>query len=104
MFRVNEKSENQTSFSLLLLVPLLYALAQILYTCVCILSHSTRVQLFVTTWTVVLQAPLSMGFSRQEYWSGLPLPSPGDLPNPGIKPVSPALACGFFTAELPGKP
>ena len=47
------------------------------------------VQLFVTPWSVALQAPLSVGFSRQEYWSGLPFPSPGDLPNPGIDPVSP---------------
>ena len=54
---------------------------------VCVLSH---VRLFVTPWTVAHQAPLSMGFSRQEYWSGLPLPSPGDLPKPGIKPGSPA--------------
>ena len=46
---------------------------------------------FVTPWTVARQAPLSMGFSRQEYWSGLPFPSPGDLPNPGIEPGSPAL-------------
>ena len=53
-----------------------------------LLSH---VQLFATPWTVAYQAPLSMGFSRQEYWSGLPFPSPGDLPNPGIKPRSPAL-------------
>ena len=50
------------------------------------LSH---VQLFATPWTVAYQAPPSMGFSRQEYWSGLPFPSPGDLPNPGIKPRSP---------------
>ena len=53
-----------------------------------------------TLWTVACQAPLSMGFSRQEYWSGLPCPPPGDLPNPGIEPVSltpPALAAGFFT-------
>ena len=49
------------------------------------------VRLFATPWTVVHQAPLSMGFSKQEYWSGLPLPSPGDLPNPGIKPRSPVL-------------
>ena len=49
-------------------------------------------------------APLSMGFFRQEYWSGLPFPSLGDLPDPGIKPVSTALADGFFTTELPGKP
>ena len=51
----------------------------------------SRVQLFVTPWTAAHQAPPSMGFSRQEYWSGLPFPSPGDLPNPGIKPESPAL-------------
>ena len=57
-------------------------------------------QLFVILWTVARQAPLSMGFSRQEYWSGLPCPLPGDLPNPGIEPaslMSPALAGGFFT-------
>ena len=51
----------------------------------------SRVQLFATPWTVAYQAPLSMGFSRQEYWSGLPFPSPGDLPDPGIEPRSPAL-------------
>ena len=51
----------------------------------------SRVRLFATLWTVAHQAPLSMGFSRQEYWSGLPFPSPGDLPDPGIKPRSPAL-------------
>ena len=50
-----------------------------------------------TPWTVARQAPLSMGFSRQEYWSGLPLPSPGDLPDPGIEPVSPALQAESFT-------
>ena len=50
----------------------------------------SRVQLFATLWTVAGLAPLSMGFSRQEYWSGLPFPSPGDLPNPGIEPWSPA--------------
>ena len=50
-----------------------------------------HVQLFVTPWTIANQAPLSMGFSRQEYWSGLPIPSPGDLPDPGIEPVSPTL-------------
>ena len=55
---------------------------------------------YATPWTVVHQAPLSMGFSRHEYWSGLPFPPPGDLPHPGIKPVSPvspALANGFLT-------
>ena len=68
--------------------------------CTCVLSH---VQLFVTPWTVACQAPLSMGFSRQEYWSGLPFPSPGDLPNPGIKPESPALAGEFFATVSRGK-
>ena len=64
----------------------------------------SRVQLFVTPWTVALQDPLSMEFSRQEYWSGLPFPSPGTLLGPGIEPTSPALAGGFFTTEPPGKP
>ena len=57
-----------------------------------------------TPQTAVRQALLSMGFSRQEYWSGLPFPFPGDLPDPGIEPNSPALAGGFFTTEPPGKP
>ena len=61
------------------------------------------VRLFVTPWTVAHQAPLFMGFSRQEYWNGLPFPSPGDLPDPGIEFESPALAGGFFTTELPAK-
>ena len=69
------------------------------------LSHLSRVRLFATLWTVALQAPLCMGFSRQEYWSGLPCPPPGDLPNPGIEPTSPwLLHCIFFTTELLGKP
>ena len=59
---------------------------------------------FVTPWTVAHQSPLSMGFLRQEYWSGLLFPSPEDFPNPGIEPMSPALAGGFFTTEPPGKP
>ena len=62
------------------------------------------VLLFATPWTVARQAPLSMGFSRQQYWSGLPFPPPRDLPDPGIKPESPALAGGFLTTEPPGKP
>ena len=57
---------------------------------------------FATPWTVASQAPLSMGFSRQEYWSGLPFLSLGDLPDPGIKFMSPALTSGFFTTEPPG--
>ena len=67
-----------------------------LLSALCVLNH---VQIFVTPWTVARQAPLSMGFSRQEYWSGLPCPSPGDLPEPVIKPASLAssiLADGFF--------
>ena len=59
------------------------------------------VQLFATPWTVAYQAPLSMGFSRQEYWSGLPFPSPGDLPNPGIEPGSPALQTDALPSEPP---
>ena len=62
------------------------------------------VRLFAIPWTVACKAPLSMRFSRQENWSELPLPSPGDLPDPGIKPESPPLAGGFFTTELPEKP
>ena len=64
----------------------------------------SRVQLFVTPWTVAYQAPLSMGFSRQECWSGLPFPSPGDLPNPGIELSSPALQADALPSEPPGKP
>ena len=63
------------------------------------------VQVFVTLWTVAHQAPLSMGFSRQEYWSGLPCPPLGDVPYPGLEPMSPAspaLAGGFFTTEPSG--
>ena len=60
---------------------------------------------FAAPWTVACQAPLSMGFSRQEYWGDLPFPSPGDLPDPGIEPMSPALVDGFFfTPKPPGKP
>ena len=62
------------------------------------------VQLFATPWTVTYQAPWSMGFSRQEYWSGLPFLSPGDLPNPGIEPGSPALQTDALPSEPPGKP
>ena len=66
------------------------------------LSLFSRVQLFATPWTVAHQTPLSMEFSRQEYWSGLPCPAPGGLTHPGIKPLfptSPALAGGFFTTS-----
>ena len=58
----------------------------------------------MTLWTVAYQAPLSMGFSRQEYWSGLPFPSPGDLPDPGIEPGFPTLEAYALTSKPPGKP
>ena len=64
----------------------------------------SRVRLFVTPWTVAYQAPPSMGFSRQEYWGGLPFPSPGDLPDPGIEPRSPTLQADSLLSEPPGKP
>ena len=64
----------------------------------------SRVQLFVTPWTVAYQAPASLGFSKQEYWSGLPFPSPGDLPDPGIEPVSPTLWTDALPSETPGNP
>ena len=64
----------------------------------------SRVRLFATPWTEAYQAPPSMGFSRQEYWSGLPFPSPGDLPDPGIEPRSSEFQADALTSELPGKP
>ena len=76
--------------------------------CICMHAQSfSCVQLFATSWTVVCQAPLSMGFSRQENWSEMPFPPPRDLPNPGIEPKSPefsAVAGRFFTTEPLGKP
>ena len=68
----------------------------------CVLSHFSHIQLFATPWAVAHQAPLSMGFSRPEYWSGLPFPSPGDLPDPRMEPeslTSSALASRFFTTK-----
>ena len=70
-------------------------------------SHFGRAQLFVTPWTLAHQPSLSMGFSRQEYWSGLPCPPPGDLPDPGMEarsPESPALQADSLPAELLGSP
>ena len=73
--------------------------------CACMLSPFSYVQLFTTPWVVSDQAPLSMGFSRQEYWNGFPCPPPGDLPNPGIEPSSPALkAADSLPTKPPGKP
>ena len=87
-----------------LLLPILTLVVPIMSYRTCVLNC---VQLFTTLWTVGCQAPLSVGFFRQEYWSGLPFPSPGDLPDPGIELmslVSPALPGGFFTTAPPGKP
>ena len=71
---------------------------------VCMLSHFSHVQLFATLWTIARESPLSMGFSSQEYWSELPFPFPGDLPDPGIKPRSPALQTDSLPSEPPGSP
>ena len=73
----------------------------------CMLSRASVVSNFATLWSIACQAPLSMGFFRQEYWSGLPCSPPEDLPNPGIEPaslMSPALAGGFLPLAPPGKP
>ena len=70
----------------------------------CMLTHFSLIQLFATSWTIACQAPLSMEFSRQEYWSGLPCPSLGDLPNPGIEPRSTALRVDSLPAEPQGRP
>ena len=67
-------------------------------------SQLSRVRLFATPWMVAYQAPQSMGFSRREYWNGLPSPSPGDLLNPGIEPWSPALQTDAFPSLAPGMP
>ena len=73
----------------------------VIYVCACVFSH---VQFFVTPWIVTHQASLSMEFSMQEYWVGLPFPSPGDLPDPGIEPRSPVLQADSFHVEPLGKP
>ena len=70
--------------------------------CCCLVTSHDR--LFEIPWPIAHQAPLSMGFPRQEYWSGLPFPFPGDLPNTRIKPAPPALAGRFFTTEPPKAP
>ena len=70
----------------------------------CVFSRQVMSDLFVTPWTIACQAPLSMEFSRQEYWSELPFHSPGDLPDPGVKPRSPTLQADSLLSEPPGKP
>ena len=71
--------------------------------CMSTLRHSSHVLLIVTPWTVACQSPLSMEFSRQEYWSGLPFPSPGDLPDPGTELGSPTLQADYLPCKPPGK-
>ena len=73
-------------------------------TCMNVCEVTSVVSNSVTQWTVACQTPLSMGFPRQEYWSGLPFPSPGLLPDPGIEPGSPALQADSLASEPPGKP
>ena len=75
----------------------------ITYLCISVCYSPTHVRLFVTPWTVAHQDPLSMGFSRSQYWSGWPFPSPEDLPDPGIKPSSPVLQADSLPSETPGK-
>ena len=70
----------------------------------CCAHYSVMSDSFVTSWIVAHQVPLSMGFSKQEYWSGLPFPFPGDLPDPGIKPRSPPSHADLLPSEPPGKP
>ena len=72
--------------------------------CVCLHKLLSHIQVFATTWTVARQAPLSMGLSKQKYWSGLSFPSPGDLLDPGIELRSPALQAESLLSEPPGKP
>ena len=71
--------------------------------CVCVCESLNSVQLFVTPWTVARQTPLSTEISRQEYWSGYPIPSPGDFPDLGMQPGSPALQADSLLSETPGK-
>ena len=75
-----------------------------LYLKVKVSESLSRARLSATPWTVAYQAPPSMGFSRQEYWGGLPFPSPGDLPDPGIEPWSPSFQADALTSKPPGKP
>ena len=111
--RVNKQRKIPIDFKTPLIIKFNYnKILPITFALLCTIETKERyqlscVQLFAASWTVALPAPLSMGFPRQEYWSGLPFPSPGDLPDPGIEPmalVSPALARAFFATVSPGKP
>ena len=99
---LSERIKNEYMTNLLSLMKNDQIHYQTIYVQACMLSRFSRVRFFVTPWTVAHQALLSMGFSRQDYWSGLPCPPPGDLPDPGIEPeshISPALASKFFTTR-----
>ena len=91
-------------FTMLRLLQVYWVRYTYTYTYACWLSCFSCVRLCVTPWTVAHQAPLSLGSSRQEHWSGSPRPPPGDRPDPGIQSTSPAFAARFFTAEPPGRP
>ena len=90
-------------FSCLLLLLLFSMTSFYLLLTMSIVKSLSHVRLFATPWTVACQAPPFMGLSRQEYWSGLPFPSPGDLPDPGIEPGAPALEADTLPSEPPGK-
>ena len=104
LFLVGRDIDQNSSFpqNTAMLRDVLYMRIQILWGLVCV--SLSRVWLFVTPWTVAHQAPLSMGFSRWEYWSGLPFPFPRDLPDPGIEPRFSTLQADSLPSEAPGKP
>ena len=79
-------------------------ITDLIFTYYCVCQSLSHLRLFEPPWTVACQVPLAMGFSRHEYWSGLPCPSPGDLPDPGIETGSPALQADYLPSEPPGKP
>ena len=91
------------TFRLLRLPSLSHTPTYTIQACCCLVTKSCRTLLGPGPWTVASQVPLSTGFPSQEYWNGLPFPSPEDLPNPGIKSKYPALAGGFFTTQSLGK-
>ena len=95
---VNLPWHSSSALLLLIVRPLVHGGSLVL------ISHVKSCPTLVTPWTIAYQAPLSMGFSREEYWNGLPFPSPGDLPNWGIEPRSPALPADSLPTEPPGKP
>ena len=98
------KAESEAGFADIIILPTVKGNPDLLLPVGCCCCLVTQSPTLVTPWTVACQASLSTGFSRQEYWSGVPFPSPGDLPHPGIKPRSPALQADSLTTEIWGKP